>query len=429
MTGTIIEYSASLVESVICIWFITEFINARKNKIIAAVATIIYFGITSICDNFLSNYNILGTSILYIASLIYALIICKRHYIRAILACAIYKGILILSSSLLFIVISSIVKDFQLLMQGADSTVRLIYLSIHKVVMFSILALMLVIFKNASITDIATGIVVFAVSLLTILGLGATMIAVTAGLYKTHPISCYLLLVTYVLINICVYVLINRVKKLEKQRYELQLLNDHYKYQQDKYLEAVGVWNNIRKVQHDIKNHLIAIKGELDSNKINECKQYVDLLIPQTENMGKLIQSDNTILDYLINSKLCSLENTQIIVSGVVGDLSDISDGDLVSIFGNIIDNAVEAVNGLTEKRIELLFNRHEENRIIVCKNTIENSVLQNNSELKTIKKDYASHGIGHIIVEETVHKLGGMIEYSEDSDMFVVQIILPIKK
>lgn len=429
MTGTIIEYSASLVESVICIWFITEFINARKNKVIAVVATIIYFGITSICDNFLSNYNILGTSILYIASLIYALIICKRHYIKAILACAIYKGVLILSSSLLFIVISSIVKDFQLLMQGADSTVRLIYLSIHKVVMFSILALMLVIFKNASITDIATGIVVFAVSLLTILGLGATMIAVTAGLYKTHPISCYLLLVTYVLINICVYILINRVKKLEKQRYELQLLNDHYKYQQDKYLEAVGVWNNIRKVQHDIKNHLIAIKGELDSNKFDECKQYVDLLIPQTENMGKLIQSDNTILDYLINSKLCSLENTQIIVSGVVGDLSDISDGDLVSIFGNIIDNAVEAVNGLTEKRIELLFNRHEDNRIIVCKNTIENSVLQNNSELKTTKKDYASHGLGHIIVEETVHKLGGMIEYSEDSDMFVVQIILPIKK
>ena len=70
MIGTIIEYSASLVESVICIWFITEFINARKNKVIAAVATIIYFGITSICDNFLSNYNILGTSILYIASLI-----------------------------------------------------------------------------------------------------------------------------------------------------------------------------------------------------------------------------------------------------------------------------------------------------------------------------------------------------------------------
>ncbi len=429
MIGTIIEYSASLVESVICIWFITEFINARKNKVIAVVATIIYFGITSICDNFLSNYNILGTSILYIASLIYALIICKRHYIKAILACAIYKGVLILSSSLLFIVISSIVKDFQLLMQGADSTVRLIYLSIHKVVMFSILALMLVIFKNASITDIATGIVVFAVSLLTILGLGATMIAVTAGLYKTHPISCYLLLVTYVLINICVYILINRVKKLEKQRYELQLLNDHYKYQQDKYLEAVGVWNNIRKVQHDIKNHLIAIKGELDSNKFDECKQYVDLLIPQTENMGKLIQSDNTILDYLINSRLCSLENTQIIVSGVVGDLSDISDGDLVSIFGNIIDNAVEAVKGLTEKRIELLFNRHEDNRIIVCKNTIENSVLQNNSELKTTKKDYASHGLGHIIVEETVHKLGGMIEYSEDSDMFVVQIILPIKK
>ena len=46
------------------------------------------------------------------------------------------------------------------------------------------------------------------------------------------------------------------------------------------------------------------------------------------------MKSDNNVLDYLINSKLCTLENTQVIVSGVVGDLSGISDKDIVSIFG-----------------------------------------------------------------------------------------------
>lgn len=424
--GTIIEYAASLIDSVLCIWFISGFINAKKNKLMALISATIYFVTTILCDKFLSNFNMLGTSILFVVSLIYAFIICQRHYIKAVLACAIYKGLLIFSSSLLFTVFSSIIEDVESLLMGSDSTFRLILISLHKVILAAVLALILTVFKNSSITDMLTGVAVFGVSVLTILGMGATMIAVTAGLYKTNPVACYLLLGTYILINIFVYVLVNRVKNLEKQKYELKLLGDHYEYQQEKYLEAAAVWNNVRKVQHDMKNHLVAIKGELDSGKIEECKEYVDTLIPKTDQIGKLMKSDNDILDYLINSKLCALKDTQVIVSGAVGDLSDISDGDLVSIFGNILDNAVEAIEGLEEKRIELLFNRHKDNRIIICKNTIGKSVLKDNSDLKTTKANHDAHGLGHIIVEETVTKLGGMIEYSEKGDMFVVQIILP---
>lgn len=424
--GIIIEYAASLIDSVLCIWFISKFINAKESKILPLTSTLIYFGITLLCDNLIPNLNMLGTSILFAASLIYAFLICQRHYIKAVLACAIYKGLLILSSSLLFTVISSIIEDTGSLLMGSDNTFRLILVSLHKVIFAAVLALVLTVFKNSSITDLLTGVAVFCVSVLTILGMGATMIVVTSGFYKTNPVACYLLLITYILINVCVYLLINRVKNLEKQKYELKLLGDRQEYQQEKYLEAASVWNNVRKVQHDIKNHLVAIKGELDSGRIEECKEYVDSLIPQTEQMGKLMKSDNDILDYLINSKLCVLKDTQVIVSGTVGNLSDISDGDLVSIFGNILDNAVEAIEGLGEKRIELLFNRHKDNRIIICKNTIGRSVLKDNSELKTTKSNHDAHGLGHIIVEETVTKLGGMIEYSEKGDMFVVQIILP---
>ena len=173
--GTIIEYAASLADAIICIWFITKFINTRKNIIAALLATIVYFGVILFCDEYLPNFNVLGVIILFVISLMYAFYICKKHYIKAILACAIYKSVIILSSSTIFTVISSIVKDFELLLQGANSTVRLVYISIHKIILVSILTLMLVLFKNESITDIVTGIVTFAVSVLTILGLGANL--------------------------------------------------------------------------------------------------------------------------------------------------------------------------------------------------------------------------------------------------------------
>ena len=73
------------------------------------------------------------------------------------------------------------------------------------------------------------------------------------------------------------------------------------------------------------------------------------------------------------------------------------------------------------------MFSRHGENRLVVCKNTIGSSVLENNKNLNTSKHDRDRHGLGHIIVEETVKRLGGMISYSESCGMFIVQIVLPM--
>lgn len=423
-----IEILASLVDSVICFWFITTFLNAdRKKRIWAIPVTCVYFILTLFGDKYLPGFSVIVSFVLLGVSLSFALLICEKHYVQAIIVCCLYKVVIILTSSLLFSVISALIQDFGTLMQGSGSVIRAVYVTLHKIIIFAVFSLILSLFKNTSITDILTGVVVFGISSVTIVGLGTVMVFLASDTTNDNSLIGSVLVISFVLVNVGVYVLVNRVRKLEKQKYELKLLNDRYELQQDKYTEAMGVWNNVRKIQHDIKHHLCVIKRQLDDGEIDDCKEYIGELIPGTEQMGKIIKSDNTVLDYLINSKLCALENTQVIISGVVGDLSDISDKDLVSIFGNIIDNAIDAISGLEEKRIELLFSRHDENRLIVCKNTIAHSVLETNRELKSTKPDRDSHGLGHVIVEEVVTRLGGMIDYSESGDMFSVQIILPM--
>ena len=46
--------------------------------------------------------------------------------------------------------------------------------------------------------------------------------------------------------------------------------------------------------------------------------------------------------------------------------------------------------------------------------------------EMKSTKKSPELHGIGHQIVETTVKKYNGLIDYFEEADMFGVQIVLP---
>ena len=50
------------------------------------------------------------------------------------------------------------------------------------------------------------------------------------------------------------------------------------------------------------------------------------------------------------------------------------------------------------------------------------------NKELKTTKADKQTHGYGHLIIEDVINRLNGMVEYKESDGMFSVQLIIPIR-
>ena len=219
------------------------------------------------------------------------------------------------------------------------------------------------------------------------------------------------------------------LQKQESESIEQRFISEKRRFEENRFNDANAIWENVRRAQHDMKQHLTVISGYLDDGETEECKKYLTSIIPRVENMGNVVKSDNKIIDYLISSKLCSLKDTQVVISGSIGDLSDIEDADLSCLMGNIIDNAVEGVKSALDKRIELLFSRQNSNRIFICKNTVSESVLKNNPQLKTTKYDPKRHGYGTKIVSEIVEKYHGMIDYFEEYDMFGIQIVLPFIK
>lgn len=413
------------VDAAVAIFFIRAFLNRnKKNLFFAAIAILLACcGITLAGNYFETDVSLCFYAGILAITLSFALFICKKQFFDAIL-CVTVVSLIRLFSNFIVLFVSRIVSDFGFALILPSPTLLIGEFLIEKVFLISVL--IVVLFYKADFSDKITGVIFFSISMLTEICIAATMTAMHYDTEGKVTKALIIQLIVFLLINAGMYLLVIRARKLEKQKYDLKTLNDRNKLQQEKYTEAVGVWNNVRKVQHDIKQHLSVIDGLLRSGKTEECQKYVGDLIPATKSIGKVISSDNAVLDYLINSKLCSLHGAEVIVSGVVGDLSDISNRDLVSIFGNIIDNAMEAVNGLDEKRIELLFSKQDENRIIICKNTINKRVLSEDGKLITTKKDGDSHGLGHLIVEETVARLGGMINYSESGGMFSVQIVLP---
>lgn len=99
----------------------------------------------------------------------------------------------------------------------------------------------------------------------------------------------------------------------------------------------------------------------------------------------------------------------------------------LGSILFNLLDNAIEACEkNKKEKRIVCQIAREADEVNIFLENSIDQSVLAENPSFETTKDKKDQHGMGHLIVEEQVKRLGGMVEYYED-EMFCAHIYLPM--
>ena len=424
------ELCTSLFDSVLYIYFILRYngVSFRTSKL-TVPAILLLFGVTVLGDHLLPGFSTLISITLFLIATSFSLWVSKKNKLRAIIASCIYEISFILLSSLLYMGMSMFLNDFDQLMQGSSGLGRYIYVLLHKIALFTTLHLVLRIFRAENLKNIWNGVLAFVFSLTTMFGLWATMYMVATpdgDIFKTQIL---IIVLSFILVNVLLYILLYQIQRLEKTKYELKLLEEKIAFEETRYNDASAIWNNVRKVQHDMKQHLVVMAGFLEQEEPKKCQEYIDSLLPEVDQIGKLVRSNNAVLDYLINSKLCALKDTRIVISGSIGDLSDIRDIDLACLIGNILDNAIEALSNVSEKRIELLFSAQNDNRVIICKNTINESVLKNNRELRSTKTSGDSHGWGHQIVAKIVSDYHGMVDYFEEFGMFGVQIILPNNK
>lgn len=428
MITYLFESSISLFDSILCIYFMMKFNNSSwKKSRFAIPAIVLYFVVTLIGDYVMPNFNMATTIALLLISIAYAFTVCELHYVRAIIVACIYKIIFILLSTIIFNVLSLFYSDLDLILYAGKSIGRYIYVILHKVSLFAVSDLIVKIFNKDDHWEINNGISVMLVSIATIIGIGTTMLISMSLESDIFQLQVMIITAAFVLVNIIVYFMTGQIQKLQQIKYELQLLREKETFDEERHNDISVMWENIREVQHDIKQHLTVISCHLDNGEIDKCEQYVDELLPTINYTNRLISTENTVLDYLINTKLGALKDTEIYISETIVDLSDIREVDLACMMGNVFDNAIDAIKNLEDKRIELIFNFINANRVIICRNTIEKSVLEHNKELKSTKPGRNGTGLGHKIIEKVVKDYGGMVGYFEENGMFGVEIILPI--
>lgn len=106
-------------------------------------------------------------------------------------------------------------------------------------------------------------------------------------------------------------------------------------------------------------------------------------------------------------------------------DFDSFEEYDIVMLFANLMDNAIEASKEVNSPRIDIAITTKMNYLSIVIGNKIEKSVLSVNSSLKTSKSNKEQHGFGIQSVKQIADKYYGMTDFYEQDNMFYADIML----
>ena len=112
----------------------------------------------------------------------------------------------------------------------------------------------------------------------------------------------------------------------------------------------------------------------------------------------------------------------------IESDFSDFSDIDICVLLANLLDNAIEASLNVDSPQINVSIRNEKNYLCILIRNRIESSVLEENGQLHTTKKDKSKHGLGVYSISQIVDKYDGMKTYYEKNGYFVADIWLKKK-
>ncbi|MFT3985701.1 MAG: GHKL domain-containing protein [Lachnospiraceae bacterium] len=244
-------------------------------------------------------------------------------------------------------------------------------------------------------------------------------------------LGCFLL----VPINIVVFYLLEKLsetmektKILELEKLKQELEGTHY--------ERINEINEEHKnYLHDVQHCFRAI-GEMA--RLGENERIMDLITGMNVEIEK-IRKKRYCLHPIVNAILCEAEERanqnhvqyDVKINPVI-DFSFIDDFSLISMIGNLINNALEAAIKCEQERfvsMEAHLSGNKRFLTLCIRNSFAEKPVIKNGEYQTNKADQAKHGIGIKNVKERAEYYGGFLLLETVDDVFVATLEIPTNK
>ena len=209
--------------------------------------------------------------------------------------------------------------------------------------------------------------------------------------------------------------------------YEIGALNRMQMEERKQYQRDQAAVDSLNQKAHDLKHRLSALRPQLNQQEWDELNQTV-------EAYDEVSRTGNAALDALLTAKAQLCRSQNIVFTRMVDGLafSFLSEWEIYALFGNILDNAVNAASqvpdaakrliSLTTSVTHGLLSIHEENYYA------GELVFQGKLPV-TSTNDPLNHGFGMKSIQQIVANYEGDLQIHIRDDVFSLDILLPLQE
>lgn len=426
------EIAATIVETLIILEFISKLLGCRfyglKRKITFVVSFIVinsYMIFTGIVS---PQYSPAADIVVLSLYLVYTLYTTQSSIIYKIITpvLTIFAIMMINISVYLVMTISFGLESGELITE--QSSIRLVSLFITKFGLFLFTRIVLKIAKPKTVSIGVKELVAVSLIFLLTVVLSA-FFAKMQFASKVENIGAFSLVffICIMAINIINFILLSTIAKKNQEILYQTMIKTQLK-EQCKMYDSVGtVYRNLRILQHDLKNELLCVQNYVEHEENQKAIQYIEKITNTKLSMvHEYVKTGSEILDAMINIKLNYAREHGIEIYCNIGvSLDGYNENDIVMLFSNAIDNAIESSVQQVKKKIVVTMTNRRNYLCITIENAIDTSVLKNNARLSTTKTDKELHGLGTQSMQNMIEQYDGMIDFYERNGMFVVDMMV----
>ena len=187
-------------------------------------------------------------------------------------------------------------------------------------------------------------------------------------------------------------------------------------------------YSMIKKYKHDMKNHLVCLNHLLNRQEIEKAKSYLEQISEGILKGEDIFDTGNYILDAIITEKSITAKSKGIkfTTSIMINKNIKIDPVDWCIIFGNALDNAIEACEKVEENRkfISLKLLSRSNTFIVKIINSSENDFIIEKKKYLTTKKNKEEHGIGMDNIGKSIEKYDGILNTRYERNLFEISMV-----
>lgn len=284
--------------------------------------------------------------------------------------------------------------------------------------------------KTYSLKKVSNVIAFVVIPLLAMMILYITMyIMILTNFQSNIIIFLSIICISMIVIAGIVWFMIARINKDNEIKTKLLLSEQKANLYKQNIISSNSQIETIKLLKHDMKNNILCIDALIEEENYDEAHNICHSLTNKYTSIGTIVNTENYLLNAVLNVEIEKAKSYEIPIKlSITNDLKMFKNSsDIISLIGNILDNAISYLSKNKVKNNEINFSTGYEGSysIIKCRNNILDSVLFNNPSLKTDKEDKDNHGKGITIINSIAHKYNGDVIIKERNKEFIITVIL----